>query len=108
MELSECIILSQSQLDRIEEKLDQLLTRELISSTEYLTDADVLKMLGIKKQTLYNWKSSKKIPFHKQKGCSKSYYKYDEIIAFQQGIKHNSNACIESDANNYILNRRKH
>lgn len=105
MEISDCVIIPKEQLDRMERKLDQLLSRDNKPLSEYLTDDEVIKMLGIKKSTLYNWKSSGKIPFYKRPGSSISYYKHSEIIAFQSGFKHNSDAEIEIEAQSYIINK---
>jgi predicted DNA-binding transcriptional regulator AlpA len=106
MELQDCLIVPKSDLTEIKNMLKQLLSQKEVSS-EYITDVEVLVKLGIKKKTLYNWKSSGKIPFYKPEGSSKCYFKLDEIIAFQKGIKHQSNQEIESEAKTYLLKNKK-
>jgi len=108
MNITDCVIIPKVQLDRMEQKLDMLLHQHSKGlSGDYLTADEVCKKLGIKKQTLYNWKSKGKIPFYKPEGSSKCYFKLQDIVDFQQGIKHQSNKEIASEAKTYLLNNKK-
>jgi len=108
MNIQDCIIIPRVQLDRMEQKLDLLLTQSGKggATSDYITADEVCEKLDIKKKTLYNWKSKGKIPFHKPEGSSKCYFRLQDIIAFQTGIKHHSNKELEAEAKTYLLNNK--
>ena len=67
-----------------------------------------LEILGIKRATLYGWKSQGKIPYYKPEGNSKgvTYYKISELQNFMCAIKHKSNDEIEAEADAHILKQK--
>ena len=100
------------RMDRIEFKLDQLLSNKdngtkLINGEEYVNEARAAEMLNIARSTLSSWKSRGLIPFHKPEWSNKSFFKIKDIMATQNGVKHSSNKEIKIEAKTYLRDNRK-
>lgn len=78
------------------------------SPTDMVSEKKAIEILGIKKSTLHCMKSMGKIAFYKPEGQRKgvSYYKISDLEKYMSGIKHQSTAEIEAEADKYMLEHK--
>lgn len=89
----------------MEEKIDMILRYSLLAAKNVLTLEDVALLTGLSKSWLYKATCKNEIPFYKPNG-KMLYFDRKEIEDWMRQGRVKTNAELEQEAANYIVNTK--